>query len=55
MNKVVAVLLSMLVALAVMGASGCDSGIGMGVPSSGARWSGGPGPDVLVGGGPAYR
>jgi hypothetical protein len=37
--------------------SGCDSqGIGMGVPSSGARWGGGGStPDVLVAGGPVYR
>ena len=51
MNSVIPVLLCVLAALAVMGASGCDQGIGMSVPSSGVRWSG-PGPDVLVGGGP---
>jgi hypothetical protein len=42
----------MLLALAAMAPSGCDGGIGMSVPSSGARWSG-PGPDVLVVGGPS--
>lgn len=43
-----------LVALTAMGASGCvEGGIGMGVPTSGARWGGGStGPDVFVGGGP---
>jgi hypothetical protein len=41
-----------VIALTVVTAWGCDEGgIGMGVPASGARWSG-PGPDVLVGGGP---
>jgi hypothetical protein len=46
-----------LVALAAMATAGCDSGgIGMGVPTSGARWGGGaPGPDVFVAGGPVYR
>jgi hypothetical protein len=52
MTKVVQVVVCLLAALAVMGASGCDQGIGMSVPSSGARWSG-PGPSVLVGGGPS--
>jgi hypothetical protein len=38
----------------------CDEGgIGMGVPTSGARWGGGSGggsgPGVFVGGGPVYR
>lgn len=35
----------------------CDEGgIGMGVPTSGARWGGGSsGPGVIVGGGPVYR
>jgi len=34
----------------------CESGgIGVGLPAGGARWgSGGGGPDVFVGGGPAY-
>jgi hypothetical protein len=51
MTRVIKVLACGVLALMVMGASGCDGGIGMSVPSSGARW-GGPGPDVLVGGGP---
>jgi hypothetical protein len=45
-------LVLLFVALVTAGASSCDSGgIGLQVPHSGARWSG-PGPDVLVGGGP---
>ena len=46
-----------LIALAAMMTAGCDEGgIGMGVPSSGARWGGGSsGPGVLVAGGPVYR
>ena len=46
-----------LIALAAMIAAGCNSGgIGMGVPTSGARWGAGTaGPDVLVAGGPVYR
>jgi hypothetical protein len=41
-----------VLAVAVLSAWGCDEGgVGLGVPASGARW-GGPGPDVLVGGGP---
>jgi predicted enzyme related to lactoylglutathione lyase len=43
------------IAVAALSVAGCDEGgIGIGVPSSGARWSG-PGPDVLVAGGPVYR
>jgi hypothetical protein len=46
-----------LIVLAAIATSACDEGgIGMGVPSSGARWGGGaPGPDVFVAGGPVYR
>lgn len=46
-----------IIALVAMAAWGCDEGgIGMGVPSSGARWGGGSsGPGVIVGGGPVYR
>jgi hypothetical protein len=52
MTRLVAVLGWIVVALATLAASSCDSGgIGMQVPHSGARWSG-PGPDVIVGGGP---
>lgn len=51
MRRSLQVALCIVAALVVMGASGCEQGIGMSVPSSGARW-GGPGPDVLVGGGP---
>jgi predicted small secreted protein len=47
------------VVLAAMTTSGCTEGgggIGMGVPSSGARWGGGTtNPGVIVGGGPVYR
>jgi hypothetical protein len=47
-----------LVALAIVAAAGCvEEGIGMKVPSTGARWSGGGTgtPDVFVAGGPVYR
>jgi hypothetical protein len=46
-----------VIAIAAMATSGCDSGgIGMGVPTTGARWgSGAAGPDVFVAGGPVYR
>ena len=54
MSRRVLVIVCLLAAVAGMGASGCDQGIGMSVPGSGARW-GGPGPDVLVGGGPVGR
>jgi hypothetical protein len=38
--------------LVVLSTVACDEGgIGIGVPASGARYSG-PGPDVMVGGGP---
>ena len=48
--------LGALIALIAIAALGCvEGGIGMGLPASGARWSGGAGPDVLVGGGPVYR
>lgn len=46
----------LLLALIAVAVSGCvEGGIGMGLPASGARWGGGSGPDVLVGGGPVYR
>jgi hypothetical protein len=50
-------LVSTVIALAALAGVAClDEGIGMGVPSSGARWSGpGNGPDVFVGGGPVYQ
>lgn len=52
MNRVARLVACVLLAAAAMAPSGCDGGIGMSVPASGARWSG-PGPDVLVvGGGP---
>jgi hypothetical protein len=51
MSRVLLLLACLLAGLAAMGAAGCDQGIGMSVPSSTARW-GGPGPDVMVGGGP---
>ena len=45
------------VVMVAMLTSGCDQGgIGMGVPTSGARWgSGAAGPDVFVAGGPVFR
>ena len=48
---------SVLLVLAALAAAACnEGGIGMGVPSSGARWGGGAaGPDVFVAGGPVYR
>lgn len=51
------VLACVLIAVAAMAMSACtEGGIGMGVPSGGARWgSGTAGPDVLVAGGPVYR
>ena len=52
MTRIMRALVWLLVAGATVAASSCDSGgIGLNVPHSGARWSG-PGPDVLVGGGP---
>ena len=48
-----------LVAVVAILAQACDSssGIGMAIPSGGARWGGGgsTGPGVMVGGGPVYR
>jgi hypothetical protein len=45
------------IVLVTMLMSSCsETGIGMGVPTSGARWSGpGNGPGVIVRGGPVYR
>ena len=50
-------LLCILVVFTSMLTAACDEGgIGMGVPTSGARWGGGSsGPGVIVGGGPVYR
>ena len=54
-------LVCILVAFASMLTAACDEGgIGMGVPTSGARWGSGSGggssgPGVIVGGGPVYR
>jgi hypothetical protein len=57
MNSSVRLLACVLVALATLVTLGCqEGGIGMGVPTSGARWGGGSaGPDVFVGGSPVYR
>lgn len=57
MKTVTRVWMGLLLALVAIAAPGCDEGgIGMGLPTSGARWgSGGAGPNVLVGGGPVYR
>ena len=52
------VMMAAVIALAALVSAACldEGGIGMGVPNSGARWSGpGNGPDVLVGGGPVYQ
>jgi hypothetical protein len=56
MNATTRLLACALIALAALSVSACGSeGIGLGVPSSGARWGGGSsGPGVLVGGGPVY-
>ena len=52
MSSGVRMLVWVVVAASVLLSIGCNEvGIGMQVPHSGARW-GGPGPDVLVGGGP---
>jgi hypothetical protein len=51
MNATTRFIAFILLALASMAAAGCNEGIGMSVPASGARW-GGPGPDVMVAGGP---
>jgi hypothetical protein len=57
MSRAARILACALVALAAVVTLGCqEGGIGMGVPTSGARWGGGSaGPDVFVGGGPVYR
>ena len=48
-------LMAALVAMMALVSAGCvEGGIGMGVPAGGVRLSG-PGPDVLVAGGPVYR
>jgi hypothetical protein len=46
-----------LIVIASLLTTACEEGgIGMGVPTSGARWGGGgSGPNVLVAGGPVYR
>jgi hypothetical protein len=51
MNRVTRLMACVLLAAGTLAPSGCDGGIGMSVPASGARWSG-PGPSVLVAGGP---
>lgn len=52
MSRPIRFLLLIAIAMATMAPSGCSGGgIGISVPASGARW-GGPGPDVLVAGGP---
>jgi hypothetical protein len=45
------------VTLVALAGAACDEGgIGMGVPSTGARWGGtGSAPTVLVAGGPSFR
>lgn len=49
------VLVAALLTIAALASTACvEGGIGMGVPAGGARLSG-PGPDVLVAGGPVYR
>lgn len=57
MTKANRLLACALLALTAVTSAGCnEGGIGIGVPASGARWSGGGGgPDVLVAGGPVYR
>ena len=57
MTKTYRCLLSVLVVTAALASSACvEDGIGMGVPTTGARWGGGAtGPDVLVAGSPAIR
>jgi hypothetical protein len=57
MNRVAQLLACALLALVAIATLGCqEGGIGMGVPTSGARWGGGAaGPDVFVGGSPVYR
>ena len=58
MTRVKHVMAAAIIAFATLASAACldEGGVGMGVPSSGARWSGpGSGPDVLVvGGGPSY-
>jgi hypothetical protein len=52
MSSIARRLACIVLIVASLAAAGCDeSGIGINVPASGARWSG-PGPDVLVAGGP---
>lgn len=56
MTRVSQLVLWLVVLAAALAAAGCtEGGIGMGVPATGARWgTGGGGPDILVGGGPAF-
>ncbi len=50
-----AVAAALIVAASLLTAACAQGGIGMGVPTSGARWgSGAAGPDVFVAGGPVY-
>lgn len=61
MTRSVRGLLWAMVVLGAVTTCGCTEtgGIGVGVPSGGARWGGGgsgsTGPGVIVGGGPVYR
>lgn len=57
MSRTCRAVAAIVVVMAAMLTSACNSGgIGMGVPTSGARWgSGAGGPDVFVAGGPVYR
>jgi hypothetical protein len=50
-----AIAVAVILVAGLAGVSCVEEGIGVSVPTNGARWSGpGDGPDVLVGGGPAY-
>jgi len=52
MKRRMRMIVRIVLAVSVVMSAGCNEvGIGMQVPHSGARWSG-PGPDVMVGGGP---
>ncbi len=51
------VMMAVVIALAALASAACmeGAGIGIGLPWSGARWTGaGDGPGILVGGGPVY-
>jgi hypothetical protein len=57
MTRTTRFLMCALVALSALAGAACDEdGIGVRIPEGGARWgSGGPGPDIVVAGGPVYR